>query len=87
MFCKKCGNQLPDGAMFCSKCGTKQDVSEVIESVTPVNANSEASVAKLPQVKIKPQVLLIGVAALVVLILAIIIGNTLGNTINLDIHL
>lgn len=84
MFCKKCGNQLPDGAMFCSKCGTKQDVSEVIESVTPVNADSEASVAKLPQVKIKPQVLLIGVAALVVLILAIIIGNTLGNTINLD---
>ena len=84
MFCKKCGNQLPDGAMFCSKCGTKQDVSEVIESVTPVNADSEASVVKLPQVKIKPQVLVIGVVALVALILAIIIGNTLGNTINLD---
>ncbi|MBC5714413.1 zinc-ribbon domain-containing protein [Roseburia sp. BX1005] len=23
MFCKKCGNELPDNAMFCSKCGNK----------------------------------------------------------------
>lgn len=23
MFCKNCGNQLPDGAVFCGSCGTK----------------------------------------------------------------
>ena len=23
MFCKKCGNELPDNAMFCPKCGNK----------------------------------------------------------------
>ena len=23
MFCKNCGNQLPDNALFCGSCGTK----------------------------------------------------------------
>lgn len=22
MFCKKCGNEIPDGAKFCKKCGS-----------------------------------------------------------------
>ena len=25
MFCSKCGDQLPEGAVFCQKCGTKVD--------------------------------------------------------------
>lgn len=26
MFCKNCGNQLPDNAVFCGSCGTKVEV-------------------------------------------------------------
>lgn len=26
MFCKNCGNQLPEGAVFCGSCGTKVEV-------------------------------------------------------------
>lgn len=26
MFCKNCGNQLPEGAAFCATCGTKVEV-------------------------------------------------------------
>lgn len=35
MFCKKCGNQLDEGAAFCPKCGTQQN-SEAI-AVTTAN--------------------------------------------------
>lgn len=28
MFCKKCGNKLPDGASFCNKCGNKIEKKE-----------------------------------------------------------
>ena len=28
MFCKNCGNPLPEGSKFCSKCGAKQDVGK-----------------------------------------------------------
>lgn len=28
MFCKYCGNQLPDNVNFCPKCGTINDISE-----------------------------------------------------------
>lgn len=38
MFCPKCGNQLPDGAMFCSSCGSPINIQPVApaEPVAPV---------------------------------------------------
>ena len=38
MFCPKCGNQLPDGAMFCSSCGSPLNIQPVApaEPVVPV---------------------------------------------------
>lgn len=35
MFCKKCGNSLPDGAMFCKKCGNKIERRSVTEESKP----------------------------------------------------
>lgn len=32
MFCSKCGNELPDGALFCAKCGNDVGCHEVKES-------------------------------------------------------
>lgn len=29
MFCRKCGNQIPDNSLFCLKCGMKTEKSEV----------------------------------------------------------
>ena len=40
MFCPKCGNQLPDGAMFCSSCGSSVNIQPVApaEPVAPMVA-------------------------------------------------
>lgn len=45
MFCRKCGNQLGDGALFCSKCGTKVDVdivASVADSVVTQNEQEKS---------------------------------------------
>lgn len=34
MYCKKCGNQLPDDAAFCMKCGAPQGSSDASKAET-----------------------------------------------------
>lgn len=41
MFCPKCGNQVPDGAVFCGKCGNKFDGAS---EANPQHANSASTV-------------------------------------------
>ena len=41
MFCKHCGNQMPDDAVFCAKCGTP--VSDSARRVVNANASSAPS--------------------------------------------
>ena len=31
MFCKNCGNELPDGSKFCSKCGAAVQAESVVK--------------------------------------------------------
>lgn len=38
MYCKFCGNQIPDGALFCSACGKKQDVANTQSQETAFTA-------------------------------------------------
>lgn len=40
MFCKKCGNQLNDGAVFCPKCGTAVTVTEVAKKDNETHTGS-----------------------------------------------
>lgn len=48
MFCKKCGNNLPDGALFCKKCGNKVETkSPVMEESKPEAAAKQYNDAAL----------------------------------------
>lgn len=53
MFCKHCGNQMPDDAVFCAKCGTP--VSDSARRVVNANAPSAPSSAmQQPPAPAKP---------------------------------
>ncbi len=40
MFCYKCGNELPDGALFCNRCGTSLSKLNDIDSQEKKNTNT-----------------------------------------------
>lgn len=48
MFCRKCGNEIPDDSVFCLKCGTKVEIldnnEETEEGQTPEDRNSEINI-------------------------------------------
>ncbi len=86
MFCKKCGNQLNDGAVFCPKCGTP-----VTQNVETVNNTEEIqdtkssdtlsqrvrSLVEIPKKKVNKKILIISVIAVVavVIVICIVIGS------------
>ena len=38
MFCKKCGNQIEEGAAFCKKCGTPvEQAAKTAQGIFPIN--------------------------------------------------
>ena len=62
MFCMKCGQQLPDGAMFCFRCGSKtfSEESQFVGAVDsgadlPVNPAESAEPAPQPSAEPIPQ--------------------------------
>ena len=46
-YCKKCGNEIPEGAKFCPKCGTPTSTEAPVMSTTPTTTyyTSEAPLA------------------------------------------
>lgn len=61
MFCKKCGNALPDGAAFCQKCGTKVNENSVPTYIAPARAK-----APFPLKYIVIPVVILAVAAIAI---------------------
>lgn len=43
MYCRNCGNELPENSAYCNKCGTKQD--------TTTNTNTQSNDQKLKAYK------------------------------------
>lgn len=41
MFCRKCGEQLPDDAKFCGKCGTKVELPSLNDKDESVKSKKE----------------------------------------------
>ena len=38
MYCKKCGNEMPDNSEFCAKCGAKIEATQPEPKVTAKKA-------------------------------------------------
>lgn len=68
MFCKNCGQQVPDGTAFCPSCGTK--VEAPAAAAPAASAPAASAKSKLP-VKLP---VLIGAAAVVVLVVVIVVA-------------
>lgn len=69
MFCKKCGNRIPDGAKFCPKCGNMVKTAEREEkgakqhNLPEINIPrpSKVKLSKLPEISIsKPSLKIFG---------------------------
>ena len=55
MFCKNCGNQLPDNALFCGSCGTKVEAPAAPQQPAYVAPQQPAYVAPQPAPQAAPQ--------------------------------
>lgn len=87
MLCKKCGADNPKDAVFCGGCGaslTSNDAENMSNetSVSEEKINLEQYVEKAKKL---PKKLIIGVAAIILLvIIAIPISKSMGTTVNMD---
>lgn len=98
MFCKKCGNQIPDDASFCTYCGTRVDI---INSPLKNETDEMASNSDMPQkendrdkensytdsgsnkqIKKRNTIVFASIAATAILILSVAIVNGLGKQIS-----
>lgn len=68
MFCKNCGNQVPDGVAFCAACGTAVAAAP---AAAPAANPAQAAVAA---VKGNKTVKLIAIVAVVAIVLGLIVG-------------
>lgn len=75
MFCKKCGNSLPDGATFCGGCGAKIEVpAPVVEEAVPVVQEAAPTIQEAPVKSDKKKSKKALVIAIVAVVLAAVIG-------------
>lgn len=73
MFCKNCGNQIPDGVAFCAACGTA-----VAPAAPAAEAAPAAPVAAAP--KNNNTIKLIAIVAVVAIVLGLLVGLLGGGS-------
>jgi archaellin len=78
MFCKRCGNTLPDDAKFCERCGTPQispDTSGISSGKEKADGSGTSNAGKLGKYLI---IGIVGVIALVIIIAGVFSYVNLG---------
>jgi archaellin len=77
MFCKKCGNNLPDNAKYCEKCGTSQIRPDGPRGTTHADTGSMPTVGASKQ---RNYIIIgiVGIAALVIIISVVLSYVALG---------
>lgn len=76
MFCKNCGNQIPDGVAFCAACGTAAAAEAPAAAPAPAANPAQAAVAAI---KSNSTVKLIAIVAAVAIVLGLFIGLLGGS--------
>ncbi|MBQ7801334.1 MAG: zinc ribbon domain-containing protein [Oscillospiraceae bacterium] len=77
MFCKNCGNQIPDGTRFCDKCGAPQETAQnaapqyqpPVQNAAPQAAPKKSNTAVIV-------VAAVAVIAVVALVLVLVLGGS-----------
>lgn len=80
MFCKNCGNQLPDNSEFCNKCGTK--TSGETSSQSTLNQpiyNQQIPSAPPKKKKGKGCLITLGIVVVLVIVIAVAAGSNGGS--------
>jgi archaeal flagellin FlaB len=70
MFCKKCGNNLPDNAKYCEKCGTSQIRPDIPRGTTHADTSS-TSVSGISKPSNLLKYIIIGIVGIVALVIVI----------------
>ena len=96
MYCKKCGNKLPDNAKFCNKCGQqvnapiKKEEKKIeppkLEQSKPTVSNQNNTNTNIKTIKsIDINKILVGAIAVVVLIIGLVVvsGTRISNPLNM----
>ena len=76
MFCRKCGNNLPDNARYCEKCGTLQTRPDI----SGIPSHTEETAAVEPGTKKVQKSVVIGIVGIIALVIiaAVFYYVTLG---------
>ncbi len=74
MFCKKCGQRLPENFVFCNNCGTKVNNSTKDNSPLPISIDTSI-VEKSKNNKIIPVIVIVIIVLFAVIMLAVFNGG------------
>lgn len=85
MFCRKCGNEIKEGAKFCGKCGLFQDISTVNSMPSPkINSAFQQKVTyqsvKSAILNKHKKFLFVITALVIIIVIVIIVKAAIGNS-------